>query len=111
MKKVKLKLTWDELNAIHLFLNDNIGKELPGLPPKWMWSWRMATAVMDKWNVKLASKLHFKKSKPFTFSIDIATASAFMLFFGWDGKGEVNFLINTVIKIQNEIDKQLCHYK
>ena len=110
MKKVKLKLKWDELNAIHQYIQANVLGWPEGLPNGYVWQWRLVQSVIAMWDSKLQQKLYFRKPKPFVFSMDVASACAFMLFFGWN-KADINpadYLGNLVIRIQNEIQQQLA---
>ena len=108
MKKVKLKLKYDELQALYDFIQSSVGVYPAHLPKSYVWTWRLVQSVMILWSLKLQQKLVFKKQKPFTMSLDIPTASAFMLFFGWDDTNPATYFGNTVIRIQNEIQQQLA---
>lgn len=108
MKKVKLKLKWDELKAVHDYIQDSIGKRPEGLPRAYQWQWILVQSVMIAWSMKLMQKLVFKKPNPFTLNLDLPTASAFMLFFGWNEHEVTTYLGITVLKIQQEIQKQLA---
>lgn len=108
MKQVKIyKLSWDELNAVNSFITDSIGQRPEGLPNNAKWIWRLTQSVMIQWSMRLQQKLVFRKPTPFTITLDLPTASAFMLFFGWEKQEVTTFLGITVFKIQNEIERQI----
>ena len=108
MKKVKLKLKYDELQAIHDFIQSSIDEYPSHLPKSYVWQWRLTQSVMLLWSLKLRQKLVFKKATPFTLSMDVPTASAFMLFFGWDDQNPATYLGNTVMRIQQKIQQQFA---
>ncbi len=108
MKKVKLKLSWDELDAIKCFIDDSIGKRPAGLPHAFKWQWTLVQSVMIRWSLSLHQRLAFRRQKPFTVTLDVTTASAFMLFFGWDEQPVTTYLGISVLKVQRAIDQQFA---
>jgi len=108
MKKVTLKLSWDEMNTLSVYIDSTINQYPEELPKAYKWQWRLVQSVMILWSIKLKQKCVFKKSTPFKLSLDVPQASAFMLFFGWNADMKITTHLGiTVLKIQNEINQQL----
>lgn len=99
------------MNVIHGYLSETLGTQVD-LPRSeaYRWTRQMAEALMVEWNGKLQAKLYISSgsNKKVSISLSVPTACAFILYFGWQPEPEgMTYLANTVIRIQNEIQKQL----
>lgn len=112
MKKVKLKISSGEINIVNEYLTDTIGQRPKGLSDTHKLTWRIVEELMMKLNFKLLSKQNFELDKKTTIRLNVQTACAFILYFGWRPEPDDSpYLVNTVIRIQNEIKEQLNNGK
>jgi hypothetical protein len=103
MKKVKLKLKYDELHALQSFIVAHAHQVPAGLPKTFKWQWRMIQALVIAWAIKIQARIVFKQAKPYSITLDAPTACAFMLYFGWTDAN--NYLEFVVQRIQAVIDQ------
>ena len=103
MKKVKLKLKYDEVHALQEYIVAHANQTPADLPKAYKWQWRMIQAVVITWAVKVQSRIAFRQAKPYSITLDAPTACAFMLYFGWTSAD--NYLEFVVLRIQAIIDQ------
>jgi hypothetical protein len=107
MRKVNLKLSWDQMNALSQYIDSTVDD----YPIDWdindVWYWRLVQSVMLLWSIKLKQKCVFRKTTLFRMSLDAPTACAFIEFFSWSDLKVTSHLGITVLKIQQQIQEQL----
>ena len=104
MKKVKLKLKFNELEAIHadLFNSVKIGKVLRH------YEHRLQASTLTELYMKLAPKILFRSDKPVTITLTVPQACALVLHVNQFQRNATTYLDNIYLRIATEIDQQLA---
>ena len=102
MKKIKITLTWDEMNAM---LNDMLARvDTLGAT----YEYKLAMSVLMEWCIQLQPKLMFRKHKPFKLQMKVSTAIALILFILSQQRDASIWLDNVYIRLNNTIQQQLA---
>lgn len=106
MKKVKIKLSWDQLDT----LDKSMALAIPVLSDNPIFGDKLVAAVLAQWREKLAKKLVHINPKPISLTLDAPVAMALMCYgsFMHDPKRSPTYLDAILINISHEINKQLC---
>jgi len=104
MKKVKLKLKFDELNAIYsdLFNNVHVGRSERTYESK------LLTATLTELYMKIAPKVMFTVDQKITLTLTIAHASALFIHIHNEHRDASRYLDNVYLKIATHIDQQIA---
>ena len=89
MKKVKLKLKYDELAAMYADLFNNV---VPNNARGYQT--RLMVAVLTKFYMHIGPKIHFRTSKPVALTLDMPTACALMLWIYHRERSAAEYLDN-----------------
>jgi len=103
MKKIRIKLKYDELNAVSnriTFFIQNTNFKKPDT--------KMIMALLMQFNMNQQKRLFLEFSKPVIVSFDIPTACAFVIFCGWQHFDASKYEENVLIKINNQLQQQLA---
>lgn len=104
MKKVKLKLKYDELGAIYadLFNSVKISTVMK------FYEHRLLYASLTELYMKIAPKMMFKTDKKISLTLSVPHACALFIHVKNHNRNAAIYLDNVYIRISNQIDQQLA---
>lgn len=103
MKKIKLKLKFDELNVVYGDLFNNV------VPNKGKgYQHMLMVAVLTKFYMQIATRMTFRIEKKVALTLDMPTACALMMWIYSIDRNPADYLGHVYIKISIEIEKQLA---
>ncbi len=103
MKKIKLKLKYEEATEVYADLFNNG----VGMGPKEYYS-MMVSALLVGLYTRLAPRVMFRTDKPIKLTLDVATACALVVYISLRQSGYTDYIDNIYLRLSNEIDRQLA---